>query len=324
VLGDPDLIYRALATKALAGLAIALVISFLGYVASYWRHVRRTLEVVEEREPWPAGQTFYRLVDRAFLRERQECATFSFVLKTLLGSRRHRLLFSAYTGVGMALALESIAALLSRHASVAAPDRGAILLAVPLILSFFVLSGMRLSFELPAEVRANWIFQLTERETSPELLSGVRKAMIALGTIPMAILAFPIYALHMSFGEATATFLLDFGFCLFLIEVMLLRFQKIPFTCSYLASKSGNFVVWLVCWVAFPGYAYTLARAEIWTLRHPTELAVLAAFLLGGLIWLRIYNRDFLRQGLRLVFAEEPEPVVQTLDLSHRALNSEL
>jgi hypothetical protein len=101
---------------------------------------------------------------------------------------------------------------------------------------------------------------------------------------------------------------------------MLLRFQKIPFTCSYLASKSGNFAVWLACWVGFSSYAYTLARAEDWALRHPTGLVVSGAFLLSGLSWLRIYNHRFLRQGLRLSFEEEPEPVVQTLDLSHSAL----
>jgi hypothetical protein len=72
--------------------------------------------------------------------------------------------------------------------------------------------------------------------------------------------------------------------------------------------------------VGFSSYAYTLARAEAWALRHPTELVVSAAFLLAGLCWLRIYNRGFLRQGIPLVFEEEPEPVVQTLDLSHSAL----
>ena len=220
----------------------------------------------------------------------------------------------------MALALESAAALLSRDTAVDALDRAAILLSIPLILSFFALSGLRLVFEIPAEVRANWIFQLTERLASPELLSGVRKAMIVWGVIPILTLGFPIYALHTGFGEAVAAFLLDCVLSLILVEIMLLRFRKVPFTCSYLASKSGNRAVWVVCWVAFSSYAYTLARAEVWALRHPTELVVSAAFLLAGLCWLRVYNHRFLRQGACLVYEEEPEPAVQTLDLSHSAL----
>jgi hypothetical protein len=101
---------------------------------------------------------------------------------------------------------------------------------------------------------------------------------------------------------------------------MLLRFRKIPFTCSYLASKSRNFAVWIACWFVFSSYAYTLARGEAWVLRHPTELVVSASFLLVGLGWLRVHNRHFLKQGIPLLFEEEPEPAVQTLDLSHSAL----
>ena len=249
-----------------------------------------------------------------------ERVTFSFVFKTILGDRRHRLLFASYTGVGVALALESAAALLSRNAVATASGHAAIFLSIPLIISFFVLSGTRLIFEIPAEVRANWIFRLTERQTNPALFSGVRKAMIVLGTLPILTLAIPIYVLRLSFGEAAAACLLDCVLTLILIEVLLLRFRKVPFTCSYLASKSGNFVVWFGCWLLFSSYAYSLARLEDWILGQPPALAVSLAILLAGLGWLRVYNRRFQREGNPIVFEEEPEPAVQTLDLSHSAL----
>jgi hypothetical protein len=318
----PDPAYLPLARRAVLSVATLLVISVAAYLASYRRHLRRSLEAGElpPREPWHAAGVLRRVAQRVFLRKTLERVTFSFVFKTILGDRRHRLLFSSYTGVGVALALESAAALLSRNAVVTASGRAAILLSIPLIISFFVLSGTRLIFEIPAEVRANWIFQLTERRTNPALVSGVRKAMIVLGTIPILTLAFPIYALHLSLGEAAAAFLLDCVLVLTLIDVLLLRFRKIPFTCAYLASKSGNFAVWIGCWLMFSSYAYTLARAEDWALRNPMVLAVSVAFLLVGLVWLRVYNRRFLCEGNPLVFEEEPEPAVQTLDLSHSAL----
>jgi hypothetical protein len=322
MLNYSDPAYPPLARKALVGLAVVLGISIATYLVSYRRHLRRTLEAgeVSPHEPWGVGQRLRRLAQRVFLRQTLERATFSFALKTIMGGRRHRLLFSAYTGVGIALALESLAALLSRQAAITAADRDAIFLAVPLILAFFVLSGTRLVFEIPAEVRANWIFQLNERQTSPELLSGVRKAMMVLGAIPILTLVFPFFVLHLSLEEAGAAFLLDCILSLIFIEAMLLRFRKIPFTCSYLASKSRNFAVWIGCWILFSSYAYTLARGEAWVLRHPTELVVSASFLLVGLGWLRVYNRHFLKQGIPLLFEEEPEPAVQTLDLSHSAL----
>jgi len=318
----PDPAYLPLARKAVLGVAVVLVISIATYLASYRRHLRRSLEAGETlpREPWHAGRGLSRLVQSVFLRETLERVTFSFVFKTILGDRRHRLLFASYTGVGVALALESVAALLSRNAVVTASGHAAIFLSIPLIISFFVLSGTRLIFEIPAEVRANWIFRLTERQTNPALFSGVRKAMIVLGTLPILTLAFPIYALHLSFGEAAAACLLDCVLTLILIELLLLRFRKVPFTCSYLASKSRNFVVWFGCWLMFSSYAYSLARLEDWILGHPAELVVSLAILLAGLGWLRVYNRRFVREGNPIVFEEEPEPAVQTLDLSHSAL----
>jgi hypothetical protein len=319
----PDPAYLPLARKAVLGVAAVLVISIATYLASYRRHLRRALEAGElpAREPWRAAGVLRRLTQRVFLRETLERVTFSFVFKTILGDRRHRLLFASYTGVGVALALESAVALLSRNAVATASGHAAIFLSIPLVISFFVLSGTRLIFEIPAEVRANWIFQLTERQTNPALFSGVRKAMIVLGTLPILTLAIPIYALHLSFEEAAGACLLDCVVTLILIEVLLLRFRKVPFTCSYLASKSGNFVVWFGCWLMFSSYAYSLARLEDWILRHPAELVVSLAILLAGLVWLRVYNRRFQREGNPLVFEEEPEPAVQTLDLSHSALD---
>jgi len=318
----PDPAYLPLARKAVLGVAVVLVISIATYLASYRRHLRRSLEAGETppREPWHAGRVLRRIAQRVFLRETLERVTFSFVFKTILGDRRHRLLFASYTGVGVALALESVAALLSRNAVVTASGHAAIFLSIPLIISFFVLSGTRLIFEIPAEVRANWIFRLTEKQTNPALFSGVRKAMIVLGTLPILTLAFPIYALHLSFGEAAAACLLDCVLTLILIELLLLRFRKVPFTCSYLASKSGNFVVWFGCWLMFSSYAYSLARLEDWILGQPAALVVSLAILLAGLVWLRVYNRRFVREGNPIVFEEEPEPAVQTLDLSHSAL----
>jgi len=318
----PDPAYLPLARRAVLGVAAVLVISISTYLASYRRHLRSSLEAGEAlpREPWPASRALRRVAQRVFLREALERVAFGFVFKTLLGDRRHRLLFASYTGVGVALALESAAALLSRNTVITASGRAAIYLSFPLVISFFVLSGTRLTFEIPAEVRANWIFQLTERQTNPALFSGVRKAMVVLGTIPVLTLGFPIYALHLSWGEAAAAFLLDCVLALILIELLLLHFRKIPFTCSYLASKSGNLAVWLGCWLAFSSYAYSVARAEDWALRNPVELVVAVALLLSGLWWLRVYNRRFIREGNPLVFEEEPEPAVQTLDLSHSAL----
>ena len=49
---------------------------------------------------------------------------------------------------------------------------------------------MRVIFPIPAELRANWIFQVTEGEHRKECLSGVRKAMVVLAVAPLFLLLF--------------------------------------------------------------------------------------------------------------------------------------
>ena len=325
MLGYTDPVYFFLARRALEGLGWVTGISILTYAVNYRWHFKRRVDFAQgpASNPWRLSRGFRRMAGTVFLRRPLERATFAFVFGTLRGSERHRLLLSAYAGVGAALVLESLAALLTRGAATAS-DRMAILLSVPLLLSFFLLSGLRMVFEIPADTEANWVFQLTERRTSPALISGVRKALVVAATVPILTLALPIYALRLSFGEAVALFLLDFLLVLLLAEVMLLRFQKIPFTCSFNPAQYRSIIVWGVCWWAvFTSYAYGLAKAEEWVLHHPIPLAVFVAFLVGGLCWLRIYNRQGLAEAPPLLYAEEREPVVQTLDLSHCALERE-
>lgn len=320
MLGYSDPVYFFLARRALEGLAWVAGISTLTYMTSYRSHLKSTLEMAQApaSEPWPLTRSLPRIAGMVFLRDSFERASFAFVFDTLRGSRRHRLLLSAYTGVGAALVLESLAALLARGSTPS--DRMAILLSVPLLLSFFVLSGMRIVFEVPAEIEASWVFQLTENKTGLELISGVRKAMVVAGCVPILTLLVPVWALHLSFWQAAAAFLLDFILALLLVEAMLWEYQKIPFTCSFHAAQSRSIIVWGLCWTVFTSYAYALAKAEEWALHHSVPLVVFLVLLVAGLCWMRICNQQFLQEGHPFVFLEEREPAVQTLDLSHCAL----
>jgi hypothetical protein len=80
------------------------------------------------------------------------------------------------------------------------PDEA--LLSIPLILSFFVLSGMRMVFAIPSELPANWTFQITEDSDHKDCLSGVRKAMMLLAIVPIFSLLFPVYAVLWGLGLA--------------------------------------------------------------------------------------------------------------------------
>jgi hypothetical protein len=194
------------------------------------------------------------------------------------------------------------------------PD--AILLSVPLVLSFFMLAGLRGIFTIPAELPANWIFQLTEGGDARACLAAARKAMIALAVLPLFLLLFPLYGILWGWPTAVLNLLFGLVLSLALTEVLLLHFQKMPFTCSYLPGKGNLGVRVMAYWFAFTTYAYAMARLEVLLLANPLAMFIFCGVVLaawGGLI---AHRNQMLHLGAELIFQEEPEPVVQTLELA--------
>ncbi|HTV55883.1 MAG TPA: hypothetical protein VMI06_13345, partial [Terriglobia bacterium] len=194
------------------------------------------------------------------------------------------------------------------------PDEA--LLSIPLILSFFVLSGMRMVFVIPAELAANWVFQITEDNDHKDCLSGVRKAMLLLGIVPLFTLLFPLYSLL--WGPGPALFDTAFGIALglALIELLLLNFRKVPFTCSYLPDKANFVVLAGLFWLALTTYGYTMARLEYWMLRDPTRWITGLAVAVAGVVCLMDFRDRVLARGFDFVYEEEPDPAVRELGLS--------
>jgi len=101
-----------------------------------------------------------------------------------------------------------------------------------------------------------------------------------------------------------------------LIELLLVKFHRIPFTCSYLPGKSNITALWFVYWLGFATYAYSMASLEAWILDRPLRMA--GFYLLGCALVAAayFYRNQYLEEGFTLVFEDQPEPVVRTLNLT--------
>jgi hypothetical protein len=212
--------------------------------------------------------------------------------------------------------LQGVMGALSRQGTPALDRPAASLLSVPLVLSFFLLSGMRFVFTLPAELRANWVFQLSDADGRKECLAGVRKAMFAFGITPLLLSLFPVYVFLWGWSGAIFHSFYDAVLSLLLIEVLLFRFHKIPFTCSYLPGKANITGLWFVYGIGFATYAYSMATLEARILQDGWRMAL--GYLLGALavMLVYLYRNRALSEGFNLVFEEQPEPAVRTLNLS--------
>lgn len=302
----------------LRALAAVMSLSAIAYALCYKRHVKRSLESEEifDVVPGKISTLLCSLADRLIVRRPLEQASFYFTGKTMFRSRKHWLYLAAYVGVGFALVLQGLVGAFSRAKPPSIDTPAASFLSIPLVLSFFLLSGMRVIFTMPAELKANWVFQLSEAAGRKECLAGVRKAMFIFGALPLFVSLFPVYVFLWGWAAACFHTFFDIVLALLLIELLLLNFHKIPFTCSYLAGKANITTRWFVYWLGFAIYAYTMASVEAWALQN--GIRITAFYFLGvALVAAAFYYRDrMLDEEFNLVFEDEPDPVVRKLNLS--------
>ena len=108
----------------------------------------------------------------------------------------------------------------------------------PFALVFGMNVALRAALILPIELRANWIFRMTEDEaTRAEELSAVVRTLIFVGVVvPLAVL-FPVEFSVLGPRAVHCTSIA--GLCgLVLVELHMAESQRIPFTCSY--SRAGS------------------------------------------------------------------------------------
>jgi hypothetical protein len=205
--------------------------------------------------------------------------------------------------------------LFSRHGLAGACQIRSELLSIPLVMSFFLLVGMRAVFAIPADLGANWVFKLTEGERRRDCLSGVYKAMFILGASPPVVL-FPFYLKFWSWPAA----LLHAAFCtilsLLLTEVLISRLDKMPFTCTYLPGKANLKVWWWVYLFGFTNYAYTMTELEQKLFLKPQRFIPFFACTLAILLCAAAYRNRLVGRLQALRYEAEPAPAAEPLVLT--------
>ena len=227
-------VFHELAGLARQGLAVSAAVFALTYLAGYHRHARRVMQTVEGTEGGPGclRTAFERTVNRWLLPHPLERATFHFIGNTILRNAKQRLFLATYGGIAVALALPAVLQIGTRPGAPILSFHAAGLLSVPLTLSFFAVSGVRAAFNFPAELRANWIFQICESEESMPHMRAARKWIVLMGMAPLfALLApFEVYFRGWRLGFIHLSFALALS--LVLLNLLLVWFRKIPFTRS--------------------------------------------------------------------------------------------
>jgi hypothetical protein len=310
-------VFHSLAPLARQALAIAAVVCAAAYFAGYRRHARRVMESMETtgKGPGRLRRAFDRTLNRTLLRHPLERATFHFVSNTILRTSTHRLLLATYGGIALALGISDVVRFGNRPGAPVVTLLAGGLLVLPLTLSFFTVTGLRAAFNFPAELRANWVFQVCENEERVRNLRAVRKWVLAMGVLPLfaALAPFEVAFRGWRLGAVHLAFALLLS--LILLELLLVWFRKIPFTCSYFPGRTSMAVAFFLYLAGFTTYSWTMASLEEALLRSPAKLAMFFAagvLALVGLAWL---EKRELAVDDALIYEDEPDPVVRSLEL---------
>ncbi len=209
---------------------------------------------------------------------------------------KHRVFLAVYAGFGVALAVLSVFSGESGRRQ------------LPLTLSFILISGLRAAFSFPSELKANWIFQLSEGTSCREYVTALRKWILICGIVPLfAVLApFTASLYHLVSGIALS---------MLLVEIMLFGFRKVAFTCAYFPGRVNVIGLSVIYIFGFTAYSRTMAAAQDFLAGYPLVavfslvLVACAGFLLARLDRAAIEPLDY--EGAA-------DPVVRTLGVSAR------
>jgi hypothetical protein len=224
---------------AVLALGAAMVLTVGTYALCYQRQFLRLAESFDNLTGNRHG-VWLRMpgwLARLCFRSAFEEACLLFALKVLTRSERHVMFLGGYSGIGLVLVAQS-----------AEGDVGGI----PLLLAFFLISGLRLAFDMPASAWAILPWQLLPLEN--------------WGTIPLNV-AFSILG----------------------IDIVLLNFQRIPFTYRVQADSRKmvmRLVMALLCLLLLMPF---LRWAERWAMGEWWRYMLVAA--LSGAAWLEVRRR---------------------------------
>jgi len=306
-----------LSRLAIPGVAAVVGVALCAYAVGYQRHFVRIAEIADTTSSVRVSRTsrLGLLLDRLLLRTPFQRGCFRFVCRTLLRSEAHRLVLTAVGGLSLVLASQALMDAFenakSWRAAALSPDA----LSIPFILSFLVIVGLRFVFELPAELRSNWIFQLMLDQDGEECEPLARKVMLILVLPWLLAITFPVYAYLAGWVVAGLHTLLVTAWAVLLTNIVLIRFRKLPFTCTLPVFKQHSFVTLLSVGFGFLLYAVSTPEFESSALAEPSRMiSLLPVAIVAWYIPHRL-AKNTIDIERKLIF-EEPAPrTVEALGL---------
>ena len=306
--GANDTFSVSMARAAMNAVGVSVLAAVVAYAVSFRRSFARLPELVDARPVTRISYFFSRLALSRNLAFRSPTyrACCQFVSRSLLRSTTHLQTLLCFLAVGLVISAETLAAHdFSARQSAVPPVE---FLSVTFILGYAVLVGIRFAFEIPLDLRANWIFRLWLDPDRHDARSVARRVSLVFSLswigpltllLTLAFYGWITALLHTAVWSACM---------LVLVEVLLIRFRKMPFTCPYPSFQSHSPLVAVGYLFGLYVFKSWLPELDQWSVASPINavwLIPLLGSVLAGLYW---YRNQMLDMDKRLTF-EDPSAI---------------
>lgn len=305
LLGSRDPVMLDLAGRAAIALTLTGALCVLAYALCYRGFMRSSLETAPGA-PRKHGRLLpisNFLMNHWFIGRPEDRATFHFLGQTLFRNPQHVLYLGIFLAIGISVAVMVLAGALHITNPAEIEQRDELLLLAPRLLAFVLLAGMKVSFTIPVDMEANWLFRLSPEQRIKRQLRGCRLFLINVFLFPLFIVSGIFYLsiwdwqkvlLHSCYGAALA---------LLVMEVFLRGFAKIPFTCSYLPGGAQRVLYWPIYMLGFFAYLLAATKLETLLMKDIPSLFLFYAIVAAG--YLALLSRNLLAAKGNLTFEEE-------------------
>ncbi|WP_109484533.1 hypothetical protein [Occallatibacter savannae] len=284
--------------------SIALAIVVAGSIGSLALCYLRTMKNTVEQPDIDPGSTSIRFLPN--LGRSLQAAITVFAFRSITRSRQHRIALAFYWSIVISIALSMARKMLTEPPEVI--STGFILPTI--IMMGFAVVGLRGVFSLPISLKANWVLRVTQLRPTSNYVAATRRCLFLFGVLPVLAVTALLSRHYRPVGHAYEhiAFLSVFGWVL--VELCLVRFDKVPFTCSFIPGKTNIQVIFwgaaFVCLILGLLFGAYESRA----LQHPRDYAILMTWSVAISVVLWISNR--IRARSAVLYYDEVLPEVIT------------
>jgi len=302
--GEPFV--TAMTRAAVAALGAAFLTTILAYTVSFRRSFMRIPETPDTGPLPRVPSSFSALAPlrEAVLRTHAQRACYLLAARTVLRSDGHLQVLSGFLALGLVASAAALSSAPNLHSLFSGNPPSVEFLSVPFILAYCVTIGIRFAFEIPSQLPANWIFRFWLDRERHEARPIARRVLLLFS---LSWLAPGCFLATLALGGWTIALLhtaILIVCTVVLVEVLLLKFRKISFTCPYPSFKSHSGLIVVAYLFGYVFFTIYPPQMENWSLSGPWRLVWFAPLLGMVLSGIHFYRKQMLDMDKELVFED--------------------